>query len=203
MLADRRRIAQVLGNLLSNAARYFPEFSTIRLTAMRENVQVVFSVSDAGRGIPAERLPRLFRKFSRLQSEEQGGDTGLGLAICKGIVEAHGGRIWAESEGPGLGARFTFTLPTVEGAAMGARAANLPVLTGTVQGEQQVPSERARVLVVDDDPQELRYVRDVLFRSGYSPVVTGDPVEALRLVSNETPKLALLDLMLPGTDGSN
>ena len=75
-------------------------------------------MADEGRGIPAESFPHLFRKFSRVQSEEQGGDTGLGLAICKGIVEAHGGRIWAESDGPGLGARFTFTLPTVEEAGI-------------------------------------------------------------------------------------
>ena len=71
------------------------------------------SVSDEGRSIPEEQLTRLFRKFSWGESEEPGGDTGLGLVICKWIVEAHGGRIRAESEGVGLGARFTFNLPTV------------------------------------------------------------------------------------------
>ena len=105
VLADRRRIVQVLGNLLSNAARHSPESSLITMTAVREDVHVVLSVSDQGRGIPAESLPRLFRKFSKVQYEDQREDTGLGLAICKGIVEAHGGRIWAESDGPGLGAR--------------------------------------------------------------------------------------------------
>ena len=68
---------------------------------------VAVSVADEGRGVPSERLPGLFRKFSRIEAEDQGGDTGLGLAICKGIVEAHGGRIWAESDGPGQGARFS------------------------------------------------------------------------------------------------
>ena len=111
VMADRRRIVQVLGNLLSNAARHSSESSTIRVAAVRKGPYVVLSVADEGRGIPAESLPHLFRKFSRAQSEEQGGDTGLGLAICKGIVEAHGGRIWAESDGPDRGARFTFTLP--------------------------------------------------------------------------------------------
>ena len=114
VLADRRRVVQVLGNLLSNAARHSPEGSVIRVSVVREGVHVAVSVSDEGRGIPAERLPHLFRKFTRMPSGEQGGDTGLGLAICKGIVEAHGGRIRAESDGPGLGARFTFTLPTME-----------------------------------------------------------------------------------------
>ncbi len=113
VMADRRRIVQVLGNLLANAARHSAESSVIRVNALLEELHVAFSVADEGRGIPAESLPHLFRKFSRAQSEEQGGDTGLGLAICKGIVEAHGGRIRVESDGPGLGARFTFTLPTV------------------------------------------------------------------------------------------
>ena len=113
VLADRRRIVQVLGNLLANAARHSPESSVIRVNAVREDVARCVLGGDEGRGIPAESLPHLFRKFSRAQSEDQGGDTGLGLAICKGIVEAHGGRIWAESDGPGLGARFTFTLPAV------------------------------------------------------------------------------------------
>ena len=83
------------------------------MTAVREDFHVAVSVADEGRGIPSERLPHLFRKFTRFEAEGEGGDTGLGLAICKGIVEAHGGRIWAESEGLGMGARFTFTIPSV------------------------------------------------------------------------------------------
>ena len=93
VMADRLRMVQVLGNLLTNAARHSPESSIIRVTAVGEGVHVAVSVSDHGRGIPAESLPHLFRKFSRIESQEQGGDTGLGLAICKGIVEALGGRM--------------------------------------------------------------------------------------------------------------
>ena len=196
VMADRRRIVQVLGNLLSNATRNSPESSVIRVSAARDGVHVAFSVSDQGRGIPADSLPDLFRKFSRAQSEEQGGDTGLGLAICKGIVEAHGGRIWAESDGPGAGASFNFTLPSVEDAG-GAVGAAPPVSTR----ESREVEERVRVLAVDDDPHDLRYVRDTLVRSGYDPVVTGEPDEALRLLEEERPELVLLDLMLPGKDG--
>ena len=116
VMADRLRLVQVLGNLLANAARNSAESSPIRVSAVAEGFQVAVSVSDQGRGIPAESLPRLFRKFSRLEGDEPRGETGLGLAICKGIVEAHGGRIRAESGGPGLGARFTFTVPMVEQA---------------------------------------------------------------------------------------
>ena len=83
---------------------------------VRQDLHIAVSVSDQGRGVPAERLPHLFQKFYRPADEDLVGDTGLGLAICKGIVEAHGGRIWAESDGPGLGARFTFTIP-LDGAS--------------------------------------------------------------------------------------
>ena len=198
VMVDRVRIVQVLGNLLSNAARNSAESSPIRVVAARADVFVAVSVSDEGRGIPAESLPLLFRKFSRAQSEEQGGDTGLGLAICKGIVEAHGGRIWAESDGPGLGARFTFTLP-VDGA--GGASGPAPAAGRFARQSERSAGERARVLAVDDDPHSLRYVRDALIQSGYTPILTGDPEEAVRLMEEERPQLALLDLMLPASDG--
>ena len=191
VMADRRRIVQVIGNLLSNAARHSPESSAIRISALREGVYVEISVADDGRGIPADDLPRLFRKFSRREDSDSAGDTGLGLAICKGIVETHGGRIHAESDGPGLGARFVFTLPVVrdaEPAPSPARALSSPS-AGTV-------------LVVDDDPLVLRSVRDALSTAGFRPVVTADPEEALLLMAEYSPRLALLDLMLPEHDGT-
>ena len=196
VMADGRRIIQVLNNLLTNAARYSHESSAIGVSAVREGYHVAVSVTDEGRGIAAERLPHLFRKFSRIDGEDRGRDiagSGLGLAICKGIVEAHGGRIWAESDGPGLGARFTFTIPVAQDAAIGA--ANLPVRSSRSE------RERERILAVDDDPQTLRHVRDALTNAGYAPVVTGDPEEALSLVEANDPHLVLLDLMLPGSDG--
>ena len=200
VLADRQRITQVIGNLISNAARNSPESSVIRVTAAREDVHVAISVIDEGRGIPADSLPLLFRKFSRAQPEEQGGDTGLGLAICKGIVEAHGGRIWAESDGPGLGARFTFTLPVVEGTERGTTGirTTFPAPSArSAQGEET----RTRVLAVDDDPQDLRYIQDTLAKAGYEPLVAGDTEDALRLMETEKPQVVLLDFMLRGTDG--
>ena len=120
ILADRQRIIQVMGNLFSNASKYSPDSSAIRVTAVADEMYVAISVADEGRGVAPERLPQLFRKFARIdpgggEREVQG--EGLGLAVCKGIVEAHGGRIWAESGGPGLGMRFTFTTPVVDEAA--------------------------------------------------------------------------------------
>ncbi len=196
VLADRRRIVQVLNNLLSNAARHSNELSAIRVAAVRDGVHVAFSVADDGVGVPAERLPHLFRKFSRLDGEERGrenGGSGLGLAICRGIVEAHGGRIRAESDGLGLGSRFTFTVPAVREAAR--RASARP------RRRPRKEPERTRILCVDDDPQTLRYVRDALTRAGYASTVTGDPEEVSRLMREVAPHLVLLDLVLPGSDG--
>ena len=204
VMADRRRIVQVVGNLLSNAAEHSSESSVITVTVVREDVHVAVSVADEGRGIPSERLPYLFRKFTRTDGDDLGSGaagSGLGLSICKGIVEAHGGRIWAESEGLGLGARFTFTIPTVEETGSGTAVGLPPLSTPAARRAVAEAGERVRVLAVDDDPQALRYVRDALLKSGYTPVVTGDPEEALRLVGEEKPDLVLLDLMLPGTDG--
>ena len=198
VLADRQRIVQVLNNLFSNAARHAPESSPIRVSAVRDGVHVAISVADEGRGVPPERLPQLFRKHARVGDGEGGiGGTGLGLAICKGLVEAHGGRIWAESGGAGQGTRFTFTMPVAEEAGNGAA-------TGLARSPSRAPREereQTRILVVDDDPQTLRYVRDALSAADYSPVVTGDPEEVSHLVKTEKPELVLLDLMLPGTDG--
>ena len=198
VLADRRRMVQVLSNLLSNAAGYSPEGSPIVVSAVRDGVHVAVSVADRGRGIPVELMPELFRKFSRSfdRDTSSGMDgSGLGLAICKGIVEAHGGRIRAESDGPGLGARFTFTLPMVEGMAAAPPAPPSPART------RRATRERVRVLAVDDDPQALRYVRDVLTRAGYAPIVTADPADVPRLMAEEKPHVVLLDLVLPDKDG--
>ena len=170
------------------------------VSAMRKEVHVAVSVSDRGRGVPAEQLPHLFRKFPRLEGadrEEGNWGAGLGLAICRGIVEGHGGRIWAESDGAGRGTRITFTLPIAE-------------VTGSLDSAEPVPTsgrqrkragKETRILVVDDDPETLRKVRDALSRAGYLSIATGDPEEVSRLLEEHRPHLVLLDLVLPGVDG--
>ena len=200
VMADRARIVQVLTNLLSNAARHSPESSPIQVEAAREGVHVAISVTDRGRGVPPDRLPDLFRKYTPPAAGDRKrglAGAGLGLSICKGLVEAHGGRIWAESGGAGRGTRFTFTVPVAEEAAAGP--AGLAQTAWRARGEGM--DEETRVLVVDDDPQVLRYVRDALTGAGYAPVVTGDPEKVPGLIRRHRPALVLLDLLLPGTDG--
>ena len=188
-MADRRRIVQVLNNLFANAARHAPESSPIRVSAVREDAHVAVSVADEGRGIAPEQLPRLFDKHAGDGSKA---GHGLGLAISKGLVQAHGGRIRAESAGAGRGATVTFTLPVA--GETGAEAAATPP-------PSRQPGEKARILVVDDDPHTLRSVRDALARAGYAPLVTGEPAELAQILRSEKPRLVLLDLVLPGKDG--
>ena len=199
IMADRRRIRQVLTNLIRNAAGYSGDSSTIGLSATHQGSHVAISVADEGRGIPPEMLTQLFSRYLRL-GPDRGSNaegSGLGLAICKGLVEAHGGRIWAESEGEGRGARFTFTVPAVEEPSLAAPAAAAHT---TARARQRAP-DRRRILAVDDDPHALRYIRDSLQKSGYNPVLTTDPGEVDRLLEEGRPDLVLLDLMLPGSDG--
>ena len=192
VMADRRRIAQVLNNLFANAARHAPESSPIRVAAAREEAHVAVSVSDEGPGIAPERLRLLFRRRAGAAAGATAGH-GLGLAICKGLVEAHGGRIRAESAG--RGATFTFTVP-VAGEPMAAavsHAAGPPPAA-----DRDAPP---RILVVDDDPRMLRFVRDALSAAGYAPLVTGGPDDLGRIIRREKPRLVLLDLVLPDSDG--
>ena len=199
-MADRRRIVQVLNNLFSNASRHAPESSPIRVTAVREGIHVAITVADEGRGVAPERLLDLFRKHTGLAGGDREGAlgaAGLGLAICKGLVEAHGGRIRVASGGPGQGAEVTFTLPVVEVVGEDAATGFAP---GGPPASRDWP-DQTPILVVDDDPNTLRYVRDALAGSEYTPLVTGDPEEVSDLIRTERPRLVLLDLMLPGTDG--
>jgi len=112
--ADTDRLLQVLTNLLGNALQYTPTGGRVTLSAEKRGREVLIRVTDTGIGIPAEHLPHIFDRFYRVdrsRSRQSGGGSGIGLTICKHLVEAHGGRIWAESAGEGQGSTFFFTLP--------------------------------------------------------------------------------------------
>ena len=112
--ADPDRLGEVVGNLLGNALRHTPPAGRVQVTARQRGNQIELSVADNGEGIPPELLDRVFERFFRVDAARtHNGGSGLGLTITRAIVEAHGGRIWAESAGPGRGARFVVRLPAV------------------------------------------------------------------------------------------
>ncbi len=199
--ADRRRIVQVLNNLLSNAGKYSPETTVIRVKVESGSDRITVHVRDEGRGIGSANLPHVFRKYYQVGGEPENGlrGNGLGLTICKGIVEAHGGRIWATSPGEGQGTTISFTLPVASEpnpaalADVSRRAYHI--------GRVSEAGAKTRVLAVDDEPQVLRYIQNTLQRAGYKPFITVDPSEVLGLIELEQPQLVLLDLMFPGASG--
>src|SRR6185369_3840579 len=110
--ADPDRLVQTLINLLSNALKFSPPQTAVRLSVQRQGEEAVFTIRDQGRGIPADKLESIFERFQQVDASDsrQKGGTGLGLAICRSIVQQHGGRIWVESE-LGAGSTFSFTVP--------------------------------------------------------------------------------------------
>ena len=194
VMVDRQRMVQVLNNLLTNAARHSPESAPIHIAAVRDGVRIAVSVADEGAGIAPELMSQVFVKHAGLLHGARERGAGLGLAICKGLVEAHGGRIRVESEGAGAGARFTFTVPVAP-----VPGGHLAAAYG--ESRPHEPRSRERILVVDDDRPMLRYARDALAAADYVPLVTEDPRDLAGLIRSERPDLVLLDLLLPGTDG--
>ena len=200
--ADSRRLVQVLYSLLVAAARLSRPWSTITVSACGHDSHVAVSVSFDGAEIAAEHLPSLFSKFfavSDAASDQRPSGHGLGLAICKGIVEAHGGRIWARSSVQDERIEVAFTIPAATEAADRAPAGDdAAPATST---PPRAPPRAERILVVDNDPQALHYLRAALTAGGFRPVVTGDPDKVEHLLEAETPDLVLLNLVLHGSGG--
>ncbi len=202
VLADRRRIMQVMVNLFSNASKHSPDWSEITVSASVEESFVVVSVADEGAGIAPEQAPHIFRKHSAIEPEVNGGPLtyeSLALAICRGIVEAHGGRIWVESEGPGLGAKFSFTVPVAD-EQQALRPEPSPSRTSSPDSQGEI-SVHARVLAVDSEHHMLRSVSSSLLEAGYTSITTTDLEDAMHLVRTEKPDLVLLGRTLDVAEG--
>jgi signal transduction histidine kinase/ActR/RegA family two-component response regulator/HAMP domain-containing protein len=190
---DLRRVTQVLMNLLSNAIKFSSPGTQVRVSAQPQDGNVLVAVRDFGRGMNREFLGRLFRKFEHAQGsltrDSQG--VGLGLAISRHIVQAHGGSIWAESE-PEKGSTFFFTLPAVAQAPADA-SWNAPALTAGSQGPRLI-------LVIDHDPDVARVLAYVYEAQGHRVLRADSGREGIELARRHRPDLVTVDLLLTEDD---
>jgi CheY-like chemotaxis protein len=187
---DVDRLVQVLTNLLSNAVKFSEPDSVVRVVGERRDGELLLSVVDTGRGIPAEHLEQIFGRFQQVDASDSRakGGTGLGLAIARSIVQQHGGRIWAESE-PGEGSTFTFSIPL---QAEPAEEASTP---------QRSDDHRPLVILCDDDASIRSVVGAQLEQQGYRVRTAASGPEAVAAALEERPGAILLDLMMPDVDG--
>ncbi len=191
---DGVRLAQVMSNLLNNAAKYSDPRAPIWIRAERQGGEIVVSVRDHGIGIDASILPHIFEPFVQLPQalDRAEGGLGLGLAIVRGIVSLHGGTVSAHSDGARRGAEIVVRLPAAEHPGGETRDA---------KSCWPACHARARVLVVDDNLDALTSLVDLLRYLGYDVVYADDPLSALELARRARPGIALVDIGLPGMDG--
>jgi signal transduction histidine kinase len=193
--ADPLRVAQVLSNLLTNAAKYTDPEGQIRLTARCEADDVVIRVADSGIGISAATLPRVFNMFSQVHSttDRSEGGLGIGLALAQGLIELHGGTIAASSAGLGCGSEFTVCLP---------RRAVVELVQST---SNAAPGKRAtqsrRILIADDNRDSAETLAALLRMEGHEVTSVHDGPVALSVFGELKPEVALLDIGMPGLTG--
>jgi PAS domain S-box-containing protein len=193
---DEFRLAQVLANLLTNAAKYMADGGRIQVFAGQQDDHVLITVRDSGRGISPELLPRLFAPFvqaAQSKDRSQGG-LGLGLALARSIAEMHGGSVHAHSEGPGKGSLFSVRLPPVSNAAD-----RKSVEVRAIRVEKV--ARPLSILVVDDNGDAAELLAVLLRGYGHRVRVALDPVEALEEVRRAVPEVAFMDIGLPVMDG--
>jgi PAS domain S-box-containing protein len=193
--ADPLRLAQVLSNLLTNAAKYTNPGGRIRVTGAQLGDELIISVEDNGIGISAQDLPRVFGMFAQLRNAQDhtAGGLGIGLALAKGIVELHGGRIEAVSGGPGMGSRFTVRLPNV-----------LAVPANVARAENKSNGSMApgkRILLADDNRDAAESLAILLRLEGHEVELAHDGEAALQCFAQRRPDVALLDIGMPKANG--
>ncbi len=191
---DPMRFAQVLSNLLSNAAKYTEPGGRIRLEAVRDGEDLVVSVVDSGIGIPAAHLAHVFTMFGQGHRAHEAvyGGLGIGLALAKSLVELHGGSLTAASEGEGRGSVFTLRL------ACAAKDSAAPLAKQAPPGA--IPSPR-RILIVDDNVEAALTLAELLALDGHETHVAHDGPSAVEAARRLSPDVAILDIGLPGFDG--
>ena len=201
---DPGRLQQVLWNLLSNAVKFTPAGGAVSVDIGADATTATITVADTGVGLASEFLPRLFERFSQADSSStrRYGGLGLGLAICKSLVELHGGRIEARSDGVDRGATFVVRLPLLQphaGNVPASSRGDLPAVPGDASGS--VDLHGASILVVDDDDEGRELVVSMLQRHGARPFAARDAAEALAAIASEAPALIVCDIGMPDIDG--
>jgi CheY-like chemotaxis protein/anti-sigma regulatory factor (Ser/Thr protein kinase) len=199
LLADRSRLAQVVANLLVNAAKYTDPGGRVELVAWRDGEHVRLEVRDDGIGIAPDLLPRIFDLFFQQPQgvDRASGGLGLGLAIARSLTSLHGGALSARSDGPGRGSTFELRLPA---AAPASRAVVGPRVAA-FEDAAAPGLASARVLVVDDNPDAAATLAEALSAQGHDVRLAVDGPSALDLTAEFVPDVALLDLGLPVMDG--
>jgi signal transduction histidine kinase len=198
---DLTRLTQVVGNILSNAAKYTGAGGRIELSARTTGRSAEIRVRDNGIGIPADQMPRIFDLFTQVQrgNEQAPGGLGIGLALVRRLVELHGGTVAARSEGPGKGSEFIVRLPCEDSArAPAERADPHPSPAESAAGDAR-PARR--VLVVDDNRDALESLAALMELAGHAVRAAADGELALALAASFRPQVVLLDLGLPKVDG--
>ena len=192
---DAVRLSQVLGNLLSNAAKYTPQGGRITVSARREGMQAVIAVSDTGIGIAAEALPDVFEMFTQVSRsiDRARGGLGIGLALVRHLVQLHGGSVSAASAGINQGSTFTVRLPL--GSAGAGQAPQAPLCAAAR------PARAQRVLVADDNVDAADTLSALLRLDGHLVQVAHDGAQAVRLAESFRPEIAFLDIGMPHLDG--
>jgi signal transduction histidine kinase/GAF domain-containing protein len=193
--ADPLRLAQVLSNLLTNAAKYTNPHGTIRVSAAQSGDELHIAVEDNGIGIASEDLGSVFGMFAQVRSaqEHAAGGLGIGLALAKGIVELHGGRIDVTSGGTGQGSRFTVRLPNMI-------TASLNLATSRAASREHAAAAR-RILLADDNRDAAESLAIILRLEGHEVDLAHDGQAALRAFADHRPDVALLDIGMPKTNG--
>jgi signal transduction histidine kinase/ActR/RegA family two-component response regulator len=194
VLGDPERLQQVVWNLLSNAIKFTPRGGRIEVGTAHQEGEVTLTVRDTGKGISPSFLPHVFERFRQADgtSTRSAGGLGLGLAIVRHLVELHGGRVAAASDGEGKGATFTVTLPF----AASRDAAALPA-----EAEETQSLDGVRVLLVEDDVDTREALALVLAEAGARVTSVGSAAEALASLTGSSPDVIVCDLGLPGEDG--
>jgi signal transduction histidine kinase/response regulator RpfG family c-di-GMP phosphodiesterase len=197
--ADATRLAQVLANLLNNAAKYTPEGGRIALEVAREAGEVVFRVIDTGVGIPREMLARVFDLFMQVDQslDRSQGGLGIGLTLVRQLVELHGGRVEASSPGPNQGSEFVVRVPALAPAPKRTD----PALPVNGPRGRDVNGPARRVLVVDDNQDAAKSLSKLLRLCGHEVAAAHDGPAALDSLKTFPAEVVLLDIGLPGMSG--